>query len=120
MKETYGNYYKIFGCACKNCGCDEKPIPRAVSGAQDTLCEDAKSQFYFEPADCNDCIIERVGFADAYVPYQTEFAVMCPEKSLVCGTAFAVLAMPYTRSVCNSDSSCNCKSNCKTRRGMNG
>ena len=110
MKEAYGNYYKIFGCACKKCGCEEKPKSVVSSVVEETLCQTASQTFTFEPADCNDCIIERTGFADAYVPYQTEFAVMSPEKSLVCGTVFASLVIPYQKSECT----------CKNGRGMNG
>jgi hypothetical protein len=113
MKESYGNYYKIFGCACKGCGCNEKnKCEGRTAGAEAALCENAKDQFCFEPVDCNDSLIEMIGLADAYVPYQTEFSLMSPEKSLVCGTVFAGLVIPYKRSQC----ACTCKNG----RGMNG
>ena len=45
--------------------------------------------------DCNTCVIERIGLAQAMVPFQPYQAPMEQEQSLVCGTAFADLAMPY-------------------------
>jgi|GEM_PF-2343800 len=100
MKQAYGNYYKIFGCARKKCGCEESSACEAKAEAAETTCEDIKNKYCFEAADCNDCIIERTGLADAYVPYQPEFDVMAPEKSLICGTVFQSLAMPYKKSGC--------------------
>lgn len=46
---------------------------------------------------CNSCVIQHVGMAQAYVPYQEDFSVMSLEQSLACGTAFPVLSMPYQR-----------------------
>ena len=40
-------------------------------------------------------MIERVGLAQAMVPFQPYEAPMEQEQSLICGTAFADLAMPY-------------------------
>lgn len=45
--------------------------------------------------DCNACVIERVGLAQAMVPFQPYEAPMEQEQSLVCGTVFADLVMPY-------------------------
>lgn len=45
--------------------------------------------------DCNACVMERIGLAQAMVPFQPYEAPMEQEQSLVCGTAFANLAMPY-------------------------
>lgn len=45
--------------------------------------------------DCNACVIERVGLAQAFVPSQPFTQPMEQEQSLVCGTVFADLAMPY-------------------------
>lgn len=45
--------------------------------------------------DCNACVSERIGLAQAMVPFQPYKAPMEAEQSLVCGTAFADLVMPY-------------------------
>lgn len=47
--------------------------------------------------DCNDCMLERVGLSQAYVPYQNYETLFAPEQGLVCGTAFPSLVMPYTQ-----------------------
>lgn len=45
--------------------------------------------------DCNACVLERVGLAQAFVPNQPYEAPMEQEQSLVCGTTFSALVMPY-------------------------
>lgn len=44
---------------------------------------------------CAACVIERVGLAQAYVPSQPYQPPMEQEQSLVCGTVFSELVMPY-------------------------
>ena len=44
---------------------------------------------------CDACVIEQVGLAQAYVPSQPYQKPMGQEQSLVCGTTFASLVMPY-------------------------
>lgn len=88
MKQVYDEFYKIFGC---NTSCGGKKCPDPCDISPDNFC--------FEPADCNDCIIERIGLAEAYVPYQTDISLMEPEKSLELGTAFEELVIPYTRTL---------------------
>lgn len=46
---------------------------------------------------CNECVIQKVGLAQAYVPYQATFNVMNPERSLCNGTAFQELISPYKK-----------------------
>lgn len=45
--------------------------------------------------DCNACVMERIGLAQAFIPTQPFTQPMEQEQSLVCGTAFADLVMPY-------------------------
>ena len=45
--------------------------------------------------DCNTCVIDAIGLAQAYVPYQPDAVTMAAEQSLVCGTAFPSLVKPY-------------------------
>lgn len=46
---------------------------------------------------CNACVIEKIGLAQAFVAAQPYQAPSSPEQSLVCGTAFSDLSMPYTQ-----------------------
>ena len=48
-------------------------------------------------ADCSACVTERIGLAQAFVPSQPYTAPMETEQSLVCGTAFSELVMPYCK-----------------------
>ncbi len=88
MKQVYDEYYRIFSCnkTNKNCECPKKEDP----------CENTP-EFCYEIADCNDCIIERVGLSEAYVPYQTDFDIMETDESLVLGTTFKNLVIPYKK-----------------------
>ncbi len=45
--------------------------------------------------DCNACVMERIGLAQAFVPSQPFSQPMEQEQSLVCGTVFSDLVMPY-------------------------
>ena len=47
--------------------------------------------------DCNSCIIDKIGLAAAYVPYQEKSVLMESDKSLTCGTVFPELVMPYKK-----------------------
>ena len=44
---------------------------------------------------CNACVMEHIGLAQAFVPFQPAQMPMEQEQSLVCGTAFSDLVMPY-------------------------
>lgn len=50
-----------------------------------------------ECPDCNTCVIEKIGLAQAFVPTQPYQVPSTPEQSLICGTAFSDLSMPYTQ-----------------------
>ena len=45
--------------------------------------------------DCSHCVMEHIGLAQAFVPSQPYATPQEPEQSLVCGTAFSELVMPY-------------------------
>lgn len=47
--------------------------------------------------DCNTCVIEAIGLAQAFVPFQPDGVPMGLEESLICGTAFAGLVKPYAK-----------------------
>ena len=87
MRQVYDNYYKIFSChkTARKC-----PDP----------CDITPDDFCYVAADCNDCVIEHSGLAEAYVPYQTDFDIMSAEESLIAGTTFKSLNMPYENRCC--------------------
>lgn len=46
---------------------------------------------------CNECIIKKVGYAQAYVPYQMNTELFGVDESLVNGTVFTALNQPYVK-----------------------
>ena len=48
-------------------------------------------------SDCNACVLEKIGLAQAFVPSQPYETPSSAEQSLICGTAFAALSIPYTQ-----------------------
>lgn len=78
MKEMCKNFVCDSCNRCEACGV----MPAAVT--PDTMM-----------GDCNACVIEQVGLAQAFVPSQPWQMPVSEEQSLVCGTAFADLTMPY-------------------------
>ena len=46
-------------------------------------------------SNCNTCVMQSIGLAQAYIPSQHYAAPMEQEQSLVCGTTFTELVMPY-------------------------
>lgn len=45
--------------------------------------------------DCNACVIQKIGLAQAFVPRQPYQTPSPAEQSLICGTVFSDLSMPY-------------------------
>lgn len=88
MKEMCQNFI------CNTKKCPAQPSEPTVQGAMH-----APSTAAVLPdtdmGDCNACVIERVGLAQAFVASQPYAAPMEQEQSLVCGTAFSALVMPY-------------------------
>lgn len=80
---------------CRNFVCDTGSCPRQSANIQNPTAAEAAILPDTSMGDCNACVIERVGLAQAMVPFQPYEAPMEQEQSLVCGTAFADLAMPY-------------------------
>lgn len=75
---------------CRNFACDQRcRQSNAENAAPAALTPDTTM------GDCNACVMERIGLAQAMVPFQTYEAPMEEEQSLICGTAFADLVMPY-------------------------
>ena len=100
MKAVYDDFYKIHGCANGRCECEKN----------DKCCDVLAEKLCYEVSECNDCLLENIGLARAYVPFQCDIDVMTPDSSLVNGTAFARLVKPYKKDMCKD----------QTRRGNRG
>ena len=74
---------------CRNFICNNNGCPAASTAQSANLSYPNNSK------DCSTCVMERVGAAQAYVPSQNFTQPMEQEQSLVCGTVFSDLAMPY-------------------------
>ena len=79
---------------CRNFVCDPGRYPQQSANTQRSMPSAAANNAAI-PNQCNACVIEQVGLAQAMVPFQPYEAPMEQEQSLVCGTVFADLAMPY-------------------------
>lgn len=87
IEEFYmNNKNGSYGNGCSKCSCQNEVKEYRTQNFVDTISND-----------CNECVLAITGYAQAYVPYQQEWAVMSKEQSLACGTAFAPLVMPYTK-----------------------
>lgn len=58
--------------------------------------------------ECNNCVVDNIGYAQAYVPYQETTRIMTQEKSLACGTVFTELVDPYVKGSSLRRSMINC------------
>lgn len=96
MKTVYEDFYKVHGCAAGRCDC-EKNIGNCNALAE-SLCHEVK--------DCNDCMLENVGLARGYVPFQCSLEIMMPDASLVNGTVFPCLVKPYKKDLRRGNNGC--------------
>ena len=74
---------------CRNFICNTNKCPSAAGVQPAALTPDTSM------GDCASCVMGRIGLAQAYVPSQPYMQPMEQEQSLVCGTIFSDLAMPY-------------------------
>lgn len=74
---------------CRNFICNANKCPAASEAQPAALTPDTSM------GDCSSCVMGRIGLAQAYVPSQPYTPPMDQEQSLVCGTSFAELVMPY-------------------------
>ena len=77
---------------CRNFICNNNRCQKAIS-AQTTSAFEPESDTPMN--NCNTCVMERIGLAQAYIPSQPYTTPMEQEQSLVCGTTFTELVMPY-------------------------
>ena len=82
---------------CRNFICNNRQCQQATTSLPQSA--QATSTYATIPNtsinDCSNCVLERVGLAQAYVPSQPYTTPMEQEQSLVCGTTFSELVMPY-------------------------
>ena len=82
---------------CRNFICNSNHCPKANT-PQPAAAQTANA-FAILPdtstGDCSSCVMERIGLAQAYVPSQPYNTLIEQEQSLVCGTTFSELIMPY-------------------------
>lgn len=74
---------------CKNFACNQSCGQSPCMQAPAALNPDTTM------GDCNTCVWERIGFAQAMVPFQPYETPKGQEQSLICGTVFDSLSMPY-------------------------
>ena len=84
MKEMCRNFI------CNNNRCQQASINHTPASAQTVAIQPDLSM-----GDCSSCVMNRIGLAQAYIPSQPYTVPMEQEQSLVCGTAFSELVMPY-------------------------
>ena len=84
---------------CRNFICNNKQCPQANTNMTTPSFTQAEANIPFiqeiPMADCSNCVMNRIGLAQAYVPSQPYTSPMTQEQSLICGTVFSDLAMPY-------------------------
>ena len=84
---------------CRNFICNNSNCPQAATNMPQVPPAQTANSYAITPdtsmGDCSRCVMERIGLAQAYVPSQPYTMPMDQEQSLVCGTAFSELAMPY-------------------------
>lgn len=86
---------------CRNFVCSNNRCQQMSKNTQKNSCPQMVSPAAILPdtsmGDCSACVRERIGLAQAYVPSQPYEAPMDQEQSLVCGTVFSELVMPYCK-----------------------
>lgn len=84
---------------CRNFICSNNRYQQANTTMPQTATPQTASAYAITPdtsmGDCSSCVLERIGLAQAYIPAQPYTTPMEQEQSLVCGTTFSELVMPY-------------------------
>ena len=79
MKEMCRNF------VCSNSNCEQAAATKSMAMENPDV----------SVGDCSSCVMKRIGLAQAYIPSQPYTMPMGQEQSLVCGTVFTELVMPY-------------------------
>ena len=83
---------------CRNFICSNNRCPQASgNNAGNTAAQPVSAAVLPDTSmgDCSACVMERIGLAQAFIPSQPYEALKGQEQSLVCGTVFSELSMPY-------------------------
>ena len=80
---------------CRNFVCNNRCQQNSVNPPSATATQSAAILPDTSMVACNHCVMEKIGLAQAYVPSQPYTQSMEQEQSLVCGTTFTELVMPY-------------------------
>ena len=84
---------------CRNFICNDNRCHHNDSATSQTAAEQTSSAYTARPGinmgNCSSCVMEHIGLAQAYIPSQPYTTPMEQEQSLVCGTIFTELVMPY-------------------------
>ncbi len=89
MKEMCRNFL------CNNNNCSAAAAGNSSSSAAAAAIPPETSTGSSSMGDCNTCVLNRIGLAQAYIPDQSYEQPKEQEEALVCGTAFSELSMPY-------------------------
>ena len=84
---------------CRNFICNNNHCPQSVSNSPRVASTQSTNPLPITPntsmGDCSTCVMERIGLARAFIPTQPYQDLKDQEQSLVCGTVFSELSMPY-------------------------
>ena len=80
---------------CRNFICNNNRCPQANMSQAAPAQSTAPIVPETSMGDCSRCVMDRIGLAQAFVPSQPYTAPKEQEQSLVCGTVFSELIMPY-------------------------
>ena len=80
---------------CRNFVCNNNCQKVSTNATPAATTQAAVNQPDTSMRDCSSCVMNRIGLAQAYVPSQPYNSPMDQERSLICGTTFSELVMPY-------------------------
>ena len=80
---------------CRNFVCNNRCQQNSANIPSTTATQSATILPDIPMGNCSRCVMEKIGLAQAYVPSQPYTQPMEQEQSLVCGTTFTELVMPY-------------------------
>ena len=92
MQECFKNYinnYSSNNRMKKECDCMENPQNPSDENKPDIPQAPENS--------CNQCVVDNIGYAQAYIPYQENTTLMSENESFTSGTVFEALSKPYEK-----------------------
>ena len=84
---------------CRNFVCNNNRCPQSAANSPRAASAENANTLTVTPVasmgNCNACVMERIGLARTFIPTQPYEDLKDQEQSLVCGTVFSELSMPY-------------------------